>query len=210
MPSGPSDGGGAGPEAAAERFLNQVAGSDGAWRALRRGDGELVGFTGGQISPEARGRAGILRLARGLAASAGVQLMKDEAAVVDSGLTLAYHFRQSIRGWPVYGAELSLLAREPDGAVFLINSSLKTVPDFLGAGQIPADSARQLVARYLGRGARISLRDPGPTIWAEQGAAEPAWIFRAELGKGGHFDRREVLIGAESGWVLRDESVLAN
>lgn len=149
-------------------------------------------------------------LARKIAAMQGVaadQLTGDpKSPPVNSGLDTAFRYQQDYQGYEVFGGRIAIHSRNSDGGAYIINTELKAVEALPPSPALRVADAERLID------GEILSRPDKPVIWAGAGLAreapEFAWVFRVERAKP-RLERLKVVVGATSGKVLLERSVLS-
>jgi|GEM_PF-6944832 len=124
-----------------------------------------------------------------------------------------YEAKQVIQGYEVDGAFVKVFSRRSDGAIYYLASEMKVVNHPLLRKDLDLAAARNVVApRFAGKSFEIegsdSVQGANPRIYVkDEKYSELVWVFIVKV-TAPTYDRRMIYVGAQSGQVLLDESLL--
>ncbi|HUP57236.1 MAG TPA: hypothetical protein VM598_07265 [Bdellovibrionota bacterium] len=188
----------------------------GEWSEQQGAQGAKTGFIGKPIPGSATDAAGALDFARAAARQLGVsaeQLSQEHMqADLETGMQTVHRFDQWVDGYEVFDAALRVLARRSDGAVYLVNSSLKPVDQAPNDPRAIDRATAQAIAErhYRDAGGRVvEPRVTAAVIYADSRPVELAWVFYVEV-TNPKFAKMQALVGASSQRVVYETTVLRN
>jgi hypothetical protein len=124
-------------------------------------------------------------------------------ADTEHGLQAMYQYPQWVGDYQVFDANLTLLARRSDSAVFQVNSSLRPIDQAPPPGRIDRAQAQAIVLNYYqARGGQVAAPAVNaPVIYADRSPVELAWMFYVSISQPS-ITKLKVLVGATTEQVV--------
>ncbi|MDZ4663124.1 MAG: hypothetical protein SGJ18_16055 [Pseudomonadota bacterium] len=190
-----------------EAFLNIYPGN---W-TFKRENGHLNFIAGGNIPAAGNDKDSVKKFVTKIAPLLGVPAEQFEPEFKEtsrSALSVMFLVEQRSDGFSVYQGNLSVQARNVDGAVFLINNQMRDVGPFNKSPRLSSGDAQKIIEKtYFNEIDKIALVK-GPVIFArERDKTELAWVFNVTFNSP-QYQAFEVVIGAQSGQELHQQSLV--
>jgi hypothetical protein len=181
----------------------------GSWRFRRKANESIQTITGGLIAEAGQSPETALNLARQISPilAAGEYSLENESRQPAAQERLStYVVRQTAGGFAVYQGSLEMLARNADGAVYIINNRLREITAFDPIPQITVEQGLQVIRQKYGDG---DVSSPGaPQVFAIKGQkSQLAWIYGVTQTRP-HASQKAVVVSAADGRILYEEEHL--
>ncbi len=189
------------------------------WRVNRADSGRVTAISGALIkghsdSPEEP--EGLLKFAQQIAELTGVpghQLAVSATVLEDTPETTGRQFDQEVEGYKVFGGYMKIFSRKSDGAIYYIANETRDVGEVDLRIKYTGPEASQIALRayHEKQGVVVESLATKPVIYPDQALrqGELAWEVILLI-KGPLFDRRDLLISARSGQILKDVTLVVH
>ena len=184
----------------------------GNW-TFKRENGRLNFIAGGNIPAAGNNKESVREFVVRIAPLLGVPAAQIEPEVKEtsrSALSVMFLAEQRSGDFSVYQGNLSIQARNADGAIYLVNNQLRDVGIYNKSIRVSSDDAQKIIEKkYFNEIDKIALVK-GPLIFAkERDNTELAWVFNVTFNSP-QYQAFEVVIGADSGLELHNQNLVVH
>lgn len=183
------------------------------WRINRNDQGRVLAVSGGFIKKNMNTNEQALAFAQEFAEQTGVpakQIVTSMQTLPSSEDSKVMQFDQEIDGYPVLGAYLKVFTRQTDGVVYYITNETQAFADISTEINYSLSQAQEKIAQIYSakKGVKIeSLGEKAVLYSSIPHQAELVWHLQVSV-EGPLLDRRDVLVSAKTGQVVRDLTMM--
>ncbi len=195
-----------------DQWLKKID-KDVKWRVNRNDKGRVLAISGGLIKKDLSSNEKALAFAREVAEQTGVtgqQIVLSNELLPTTEDTKAMQFDQEIDGYSVLGSFMKVFTRQSDGAVYYIANETMPLNQVDTQINYSLNQAQETVLNKFKskQGVKIESATEKPVLYP-MGSHHAELVWQMQVGiQGPLLDRRDILVSAKTGQIVRDITMI--
>lgn len=183
------------------------------WRVNRNDQGRVLAISGGLIKKDLSNNEKALAFAREVAEQTGVsaqQIVQSNEVLPATEDTKAMQFDQQIDGYSVLGGYMKVFTRQSDGAVYYIANETMPLQQVDTQINYSLNQVQETVLEKFKtkQGVKIESSGEKPVLFP-MGPDHAELVWQMQVGiQGPLLDRRDILVSAKTGQIVRDITMI--